>query len=80
MRGDGSHDRRLPRTAIAIVVAWPVLGLLAPVLPEVGEDCYDAPCTSMTQLVLVLLIGLGLWVVWVLALAWLIIAFVRKRR
>jgi hypothetical protein len=78
MRGDGSHDRRLPRTAIAIVVAPLVLGLLAQVLPEVGEDCYDAPC-SWAQAVLAPLIALGFWVVWVLALAWLIIAFVRKR-
>jgi uncharacterized membrane protein YidH (DUF202 family) len=77
MRGDGSHDRRLPRTAIAIVAAGIVLVRLGPVLPE-GGDCYDAPCN--TGAVVGPWIVLVIIVVWVLALAWLIIAFVRKRR
>jgi hypothetical protein len=69
--------RRLPRVAIAILVAGVVLFLLGPFLPD-NQKCQGAPCDTASVIAPWAVLALGL--VWVLALIWLIVALLRGRR
>ena len=73
----GPARRRLPRVAIAIVSAGVVLVLLGPFIPGDGE-CQDAPCNTAAVVGPWVVLALGL--IWILALVWLIVALVRRRR
>jgi hypothetical protein len=75
-RGGGAR-RRLPRVAIAIVSAGVLLVLAGPFIPGDGE-CQDAPCNTSAVIGPWVVLALGL--VWILALVWLIVALVRRRR
>jgi uncharacterized membrane protein YidH (DUF202 family) len=75
-RGEPAR-RRLPRVAIAIVSAGVVLVLLGPFLPGDG-DCQGAPCDTSAVVGPWVVLALGL--IWIVALVWLIVALVRRRR